>query len=146
MTLGALIRLGVVICAAVAITTATIRLDDVLGVYDLRADTNAASTYDQRAHTYPGWSTAGGKVLEDARLWMPEHATYRVVLGPGFDEARSTDFTRHMLLWFLLPRRPTESDSAKWVFCYGCNDTTLGERLRVLSHVEGGPSFGRVLP
>lgn len=142
--LGSALRLGVVACVAAACATTAARFDDVLGLYDLHADTNSASTYDQRAHTYPGWSAAGGRVLEDARLWMPEDATYRVVLGTEFDEVRSEDFTRHMLLWYLLPRRPTASRSAKWVFCYGCDDAVL-EEVRVLSSAEGGPVFGRLL-
>lgn len=140
------IRLGVVVCVAVAVTTAAMKLDDVLGILDLRADTNAAYRYDQRNHTLPEWAAAGGKVLEDARLWMPEDATYRVVLGREFDGIRSADFTRHFLLGFLLPRRPTGSNSAEWVFCYGCDDATLGDRFEVLSRVDGGPSFGRMLP
>lgn len=140
------IRLGVVICVGVAVTTAAMRLDDVLGLFDLRADTNAAYTHDQRTHTLPEWGAAGAKVLEAARLWMPEDATYRVVFGREFDGIRSSDFTRHFLPGYLLPRRQTGSDSAEWVFCYGCDDATLGERFEVLSRVDGGPAFGRMLP
>lgn len=140
------LRLGVVVCVAVAAAIAAIRLNDALGLYDLRADMNAAATHEQRAHTYPGWAVAGGRVMEDARLWMPEDASYRVNFGPGFDGVRSSDFTRDMLLWFLLPRRPTRSASAEWVFCYGCDDAALGNRFKVLSRADGGPSFGRMLP
>ncbi len=144
--LGTATRFGVAACVAAVFATGVAKLNDVLGLYDLYADTNAAATYALRAHTYPGWSSAGGQVLEDARLWMPEDAAYRVVLGPQFDEVGATDFTRYMLLWFLLPRRPTESKSAKWVFCYGCDETVLSGRFRVLSYSPGGPAFGRVVP
>lgn len=122
------------------------KLRSALGIFDLRADTNAAYTYSQRAHTHPEWSPVGGQVLEAARLWMPTEARYRVVYGPVFDPARTSDFTHILLHWFLLPRRPTASDSAEWVFCYGCDDSTLGERFERLAGVGGGPTFGRMRP
>ena len=116
----------------------------MLGIFDLRADNNAASTYSERAHTHPEWFAAAGDVLETARLWMPEDARYRVVFGPRFDRTRSPDFTHLLLYGFLLPRRPTSSEDAKWVFCYGCTDATLGDEFQVLARLEGGPTFGRL--
>ena len=68
-------------------------------------------------------------VIEDARLWMPEDARYRVVRGPRWDNARR-GCRRGFLTWFLLPRRETDSSSAPWVFCYGCDLAALGRRLR----------------
>lgn len=144
--LNGTIRLGVVFCVAVAVGTAAVKVDDVLGYFDVRADTNAAATFEQRAHTYPGWAVSEGRFMEDARLWMPEDARYRVVLGPRFDAERSWDLTRYLLLWYLLPRRPTTSASAEWAFCYGCDEATLGDRFEILSRVPGGPLFGRVSP
>ena len=141
---GAVLAVGVVACLAVAVALVVTKLDDALGLFDQRADTNASFGYEQRAHTYPGWSPAAGRVLEDARLWMPEDAYYRVVETPGFDEAVSADFSRDLLLGFLLPRRPTDSESAEWIICYGCVDGSLGGEFELLSGVEGGPSFGRL--
>jgi len=139
-------RLGVVACIAAAVATAALKLEDVLGVFDGRADANSAQTYSQRTHTHPEWSPAAGRVLENARLWMPEDATYRVVFGPAFDRHRSSDFTYLLLVGFLLPRRPSTSDSAPWVFCYGCDEHTLGDRFKILSRTAGGPWFGRIVP
>lgn len=118
----------------------------MLDGFDSRADTNSALTHEQRAHTDPSWSPAAGRVMEDARLWMPEDARYRVILAPGSNAARSPDFSRALLLWYLLPRRPTTSPSAEWVFCYGCDEETFDTRFHVLSHAPGAPLFGRLRP
>lgn len=144
-SLSIALRIGVVVCVVIAVATAAVKLPSALGIFDLRADNNAALTYSQRAHTHPEWFAAAGNLLEDARLWMPEDARYRVVFGPRFDRTRSSDFTHLLLYGFLLPRRPTSSEDAKWVFCYGCTDTTLGDGFQVLARLEGGPMFG-VLP
>lgn len=141
--LATVVRAGVVLCIAVALGTAVVKLPDVLGVFDQRADANSELTYAQRSHTHPEWAPEGGNVLETARLWMPEDAEYRVVFGPDFDRKQTVDFTRHLLVGFLLPRRPTHSASTPWVFCYGCDEQMLGQ-LEVLASVEGGPTFGRV--
>jgi hypothetical protein len=139
-------RVGVVLCVGMAFAAAALKWSTTLLIYAGRADANSSYTYSQRAHTHPEWSPEGGRVLEDARLWMPEDARYRVVLGPEFDPETSSDFTRYLLLEFLLPRRPTTSSSAPWVFCYGCTSATLGRRFEILSQAGGGPTFGRMRP
>lgn len=141
-----LIRLGVVACVAAAVGTAGLKLDDALGIFDLRADLNAASTYSQRTHTHREWSVAAGDVLETARLRMPEDARYRVVLDPSFDASVSADFTRQLLPTLLLPRRQTASEDAEWLFCYGCDESTFDRRFEVIAQVAGGPMFGRARP
>ena len=141
---GAVLGLGVVACVAASVALVVVKLDDALGFFDQQADVNASLGYEQRAHTYPGWSPAAGRVLEDARLWMPEDAEYRVVFLPGFDPERTSDFSRYFLLNFLLPRRPTSSASTEWVICYGCENGGLGGGFELLSSTEGGPSFGRM--
>lgn len=142
--LAVAVRAGVVLCVAIALGTAVVKLPDVLGVFDERADANSRLTYSQRSHTHQEWSPEGGNALETARLWMPEDAEYRIVFGPGFDRKRAADLTHDLLVGFMLPRRPTESESAPWVFCYGCDERTLA-KLEVLASVDGGPTFGRVL-
>ena len=140
--LGFVLRLGVVGCLAAAVGTAGLKLDDALGVFDLRADINSSLTYSGRTHTYPEWSPAPGKVLETARLWMPADATYRVVYGRSFDASRTADFSHQLLYDFLLPRRPTTSKAAPWVFCYACDKRVLAG-MNVIAEVPGGPVFGR---
>ena len=143
---GFLIRLGVVACVAVSVGTAALKLDDALGIFDLRADLNAASTYSERTHTHREWSASAGDVLETARLRMPEDARYRVVFTPAFDASASADFTHQLLPTLLLPRRPTASEDAEWLFCYGCDESTFDERFQVIAQVEGGPMFGQARP
>jgi hypothetical protein len=138
------IRVGTVICVAVAGYVGAGRLDDTVAVFDFRADANAAATF--RGRTYPAspWVAGNWKVMEDARLWMPDDASYRVVHGPLFKAADHSGFGRYFLLGLLLPRRQTESESARWAFCYGCEASTLGPRFEVLSDSGNGFLFGRI--
>jgi hypothetical protein len=137
---GLVIRVGVVLCVAVAIGRA-VKFDDTLGVYDLRADRNAAATFADR--TYPKWLTTSREVMETARLTIPEGDSYRVLIGgrAGRGDARAG---RDFLVWLLLPRRHTDSESAQWVFCYSCDVEALGGRFEVLAR-SGQLSFGRVV-
>jgi hypothetical protein len=140
------LRLGVLLCVLAAVATAAVKLDDALGIFDRRADLNSESTYGQRTHTHAEWSPLGGRVLENARLSMPEDARYRIVFGPRWNRARTADFTHQLLVGFLLPRRPTTAPTAKWVFCYGCTASTLGDQFEIVDQVQGGPMFSRRAP
>ena len=139
---GFAVRAGVILCVGAAALAGVIKLDDTLGVYDSAADRNASIGYRERAHPQP--VVAGsGKVLEDARLWMPEDAAYRVVRGRRYAETGYSYWAQYFLNGFLLPRRQTTSEEARWVFCFGCGAATLG-RLRVLSDEGDGLVFGKV--
>lgn len=133
-----------VACVVIAVGAGMTRFDDTLGFYDLRADENAS--YDYAARTYPSENVVGSaRVVEDARLWMPQDARYRVVFGP-----RSTAEVRRnaplFLRELLLPRLLTTSESASWVVCLGCKQSTLGRRFRLLSDDGTGVLFGRIRP
>lgn len=133
--------MGVVLCVVVAAFTGVIKLDDALGVYDRAADRNDGLTYEERAHPQP--VVAGnGKILEDARLWMPEDASYRVVRGRGYAETGYSYWAQYFLNGFLLPRRQTTSHEAPWVFCFGCGAATQSG-LRILSDEGKGLVFGK---
>ena len=82
-------------------------------------------------------------MLEDARLWMPEDATYRVVDGPAEHVATGLTSLRTYLGVLLMPRRETQARSAPWVFCYGCTPSTLGAGYEVLSDSGHGLLFAR---
>jgi hypothetical protein len=137
------VRAGVVACVAVACLVGAGRLDSALAVLDFQADANVALTFNAR--NYPeiegleGWTT----VLEDARLWMPEDATYRVVDGPREHVETTFASLRTYLGVLLMPRRETQSRSTPWVFCYGCTPSTLGARYEVLSASGHGLLFAR---
>lgn len=129
------------LCAVVVAVSALARLDETLGLFDYRADRNAGLTYLDREYGDRGWAP-DRRVIEDARLWMPQDATYRIVLGPEWDNLDGTvaaDFLRY----FLLPRRDTESGSTHWVFCYACDLSEEGG-FEVLSTGRDGIRFGRV--
>jgi len=138
-------RAGVVICVAIAAYIGAARLDDTIAVFDFRADLNAGLTYRER--TYLDSGIAGSwRVMEDGRLWMPEDATYRVVRGSPTVPADLVRHARYFLRGRLAPRRQTNSESARWVFCFGCGGSKLGSRLRVLSASGDGFVFGRLEP
>lgn len=129
------------LCAVVVAVSALARLDETLGLFDYRADRNAGLTYLDREYGDRGWAP-DRRVIEDARLWMPQDATYRIVLGPKWDNLDGTvaaDFLRY----FLLPRRDTESGSTPWVFCYAC-DLSEEDGFEVLAAGRDGIRFGRV--
>jgi hypothetical protein len=137
------IRAGVVACVGLTSITAVVKLDDALGVYDMRADTQSAWSYEQRTGLLAGPSEHE-EVVEEARLRMPRGATYKIVLGPRVNARATPSYTRHMLPWLMLPRRQTRSPSAEWMFCFGCRREMLGERFVVLARTSDGLLFGRV--
>jgi len=143
----ATVALGAVLCVVVAAASGALRLDEALGLFDFRADENAALGYLERVYADNGL-VVSRRVVEDGLAWIPENASYRVVMGSRI--AGEHRFTRlvleDFLRYFLLPRRLTESDSAPWVFCYGCDVSSLGERFRVLSDNGDGILFGRTAP
>jgi hypothetical protein len=118
------------------------RLDDAVAVFDFRADANAAATFTER--TYPEIDTlpGGAEVMEDARLWMPEDASYDVVFGRPSLERRfgNVAYFLYILLW---PRTQAAAEPADWVFCYGCTRSTLGPGHEVLSDSGRGLLFAR---
>jgi len=138
-----LVRLGVVACVAASAYIGASRLDDTIAVFDFRADLNASLTYRDRTYL-PGDGLAGDwRVLEDARLWMPRDATYRVVVRPGTG-IETRRYARFFLLGLLLPRRQVESQDAEYAFCYSCTPRSLGPRFHVLSRGADGFLFGRL--
>ena len=103
---------------------------------------NAAATFNERTYPEIEFLPQGARVMEDARLWMPEDTTYRVVNGPdgSADQASSL---RTFLLVLLMPRSQTQVEAATWAFCYGCSPSTLGPDYEVLSDSGHGFLFAR---
>jgi hypothetical protein len=136
------VRVGVVACVSAACLLGTGRLDDAVAVFDYRADLNAEATFNER--TYPEFEflAGGGKVMEDARLWMPGDASYRVIDGPDADASKSGPL-RTFLRILLMERSQTQVESAPWAFCYGCSPSTLGPEYEVLSDSGRGFLFAR---
>jgi hypothetical protein len=137
------VRVGVVACVAAAGLLGAGKLDEALAVFDFQADTNAAASFNDRTYPEIPGLPGGARVLEDARLWMPEDATYRVVDGPRAPKETSADSLRTYLGVLLMPRRQVQVESAPWVFCYRCTSSTLGPEYEVLSDSGDGFLFAR---
>jgi hypothetical protein len=137
------IRAGVVACVGVLCFLGAGRLDDAVAIFDFRADLNAQTTFRDRTYPESAWVAGSAQVMEDARLWMPEDAKYRVVRGPDFSLLQSSGYGQFFLLGLLLPRTQIESDSAPWLFCYGCTASSVGRRYEVLSDSGNGFLFAR---
>jgi len=136
------VRLGVVICVVVATIVAVTAFPDALDGSARWADRNSALDYRSRSVPYQE-AVGSQQVVEDARLWMPEDATYRIVNAPDLQgplQWAAPDF----LAGFLLPRRQTESTDTPWVFCFSCDVSALGEDFEVLSDDDSGVIFGRI--
>jgi hypothetical protein len=135
------------VCVALAALLAVARLDEALGLYDFRADTNASLGYLERAFADDG-IVVSRAVVQDAAAWIPPGGSYRVVLGrriPGehrFTRLIVEDFLRY----YLFPRRQTASRAAPWVLCFGCDTASLGPRFQVLSDNGNRVVFGRAQP
>lgn len=136
------VRVGVVACVAAAALVGAARLDTALAVFDGQADSNDSATFVER--TFPEIDTLSGasKVMEDARLWMPEDASYRVMYGSPSLERRlgNVAFFLFLLMW---PRTQSQIEPAPWVFCYRCRDSYLGPEYEILSDSGQGLRFAR---
>jgi hypothetical protein len=135
-------RVGVVACVAAGGLLGAGKLDDALAVFDFQADANVAATFNERTYPELAGLSGGGRVMEDARLWMPEDATYRVVDGPLTGETPPGSLRTYLTV-LLMPRRQTQLESVPWAFCYGCTSSTLGPEYEVLSDSGNGFLFAR---
>ena len=137
-------RLGVVLCTAIALGVGLVYF--VKGVDRLgdTARTNAAQNYDDREFAGGNAVVVGNRPLYEARALIPEDETYRVITGPGVDGATelTAPFIDHYARYFLMPRR--SSPEARWIICYGCERSELGDRFDVLLEDEAGILIGRL--
>jgi len=131
-------RAGVAFCVVLTLAVSLRWLfHDALPGQDHWASLNSGQTYAQR--TFPSDEFIGsGHVAEDARLWMPRDATYRIVVGSK-DENSAWGFAApHFLEGFLFPRHRVDAE-APWELCLGCD----ASQLEVLSDGGSGVLFGR---
>jgi hypothetical protein len=137
------VRVGVVACVAAACLIGAGRLDDAVAVFDFQADSNAAATQSDRVYPVVDGLDGWARVVEDARLWMPEDASYRVVDGPRVPAGTTPGSLRIYLDVLLMPRQRTELESAEWALCYGCARDALGTGFEVLSDSGHGLVLAR---
>jgi hypothetical protein len=144
---GRAVAAAVLLCVAVATLGSLERFDQVIGLFDWRADRNSSQSYLELLYADEG--VVGDRdVIEEARLRMPEDATYRVVVGQ--DLRAGNRFTplviAEYLEYFLLPRRQVGDASAEWALCYGCDPRTLGAGRVRMADGRNGVSFWRLPP
>jgi len=138
-----LARLGVIACVVLTLAV-TLRwlFHDALPGQDHWASLNSSQTYAER--TFPSDEFIGsGHVAEDARLWMPRDATYRVLVGSKYENSPWGWAAPNFLAGFLFPRRRDDAH-ATWVVCLGCDVGSLGSSFHVLSDGGNGVVFGRL--
>ena len=130
------VRFGVAASVAIVVglgfayfASAVDRLDDDAG-------RNAAANYDDRS--FGGGNALGvnQEALNQARSWIPENDRYRLLVGPHGDVLGA--YARY----FLMPRRP--DPDARWVLCYGCNVSALGDDFHIVWQNEAGIALGRL--
>jgi hypothetical protein len=132
--------IGVLVVVLLSVVAGATRLDEALGLLDWTADRNAARGYLDRTFADDGLVIEDRRVIEDARLWMPENATYRIVVGRRMPSVRFGDVAPDFLRYFLLPRR--ESTDSRYVICLDCEPSDLGGDVEVLSRGRA-TIFGR---
>jgi hypothetical protein len=136
------VRVGVVLCVGAACLFGAGRLDDALAVFDFQADTNAAASFNDRTFPAIAELPGGQRVMEDARLWMPEDAVYVVAHRARSPKDLQASSLRYFLRILLSPRRQTRTEPAPWLFCYRCTARKLAG-YQVLSNSGHGFVFAR---
>lgn len=139
-----LASLGAIMCVALAlIVSVRWLLDDALPGQQVWSTRNSDRTYMER--TFPGDELIGnGRVIEDARLWMPLTSSYRLVIGENERYSPLAWAAPNFLAGFMLPRRRDDSLDTRWIFCFGCEVSSLGRGFEVLSDGRNGVVFGRL--
>jgi hypothetical protein len=139
-----LAALGAIICVALTLVVSFWWLvRDALPGQQHWATQNAESSYTQR--TFPRDDLIGSShVAEDARLWMPRTASYRIVVGESKRYSPWSWAAPNFLAGFLLPRTRNDAPDTGWIICLGCERSTLGPHFEALSDGHNGVVFGRV--
>ena len=139
-----LARLGAIMCVGLTLVVSLrFLVHDALPGQQSWSTRNSGQTYSER--TFPQDELIGsGKVAEDARLWMPLTASYRLAIGEKEKYSPWSWAAPNFLLGFLAPRKRNDSPSAEWILCLGCDVSSLGTNFEVLSNGGNGVIFGRL--
>ena len=131
-----LVRLGVAVCVALTLALGLVYFAKAVDRLRTDARANAAASFDDRQ--FGGGISLGvdQEALQEARGRIPEHARYRLVVGPS---APNVD---HFARYFLMPRRP--DPEARWVLCYDCDLSPFGDELHVVWQNDAGIVLGRL--
>jgi hypothetical protein len=131
-----LVRLGVAACVAVTVLLGLVYFVRAVDRLGDDASRNAAANYDDREFGAGNALGVDKEALYEARAWIPENEAYRVVAGSSPGEIGN--YARY----FLMPRRP-DSD-ARWVLCYDCDLSSLGDEFHIVWQNDAGIALGRL--
>jgi hypothetical protein len=141
-----LLRLGVAVSAALAAVLALVYTVQAIDRLQAKAQENAALNYDDRE--LGGGNSLGvdKAALYEARALIPRDGSYRLLTGPALDTSNplTKPHIEEYARYFLMPRRP--AGDARWIICYGCDQSKLGRRFQVLWQSGSGIAIGRLRP
>jgi hypothetical protein len=108
------------------------------------ASTNSALSFDDREIAGGNSIVVDQRAPYEARALIPPESTYRVVVGKRLlDRTPLTEqYIATWLTYFLMPRRPAQD--ARWIICYGCDSSALGDRYEPIWQDREGISIGRL--
>ena len=132
-----LVRLGVTVCVAVTVVVSLVYVAKAVDRLGGDASRNAAANLDDRELGGGNALGVDQDALYEARGWIPEDATYRIVLG-DLTDPNIGQYARY----FLMPRRP--DPDARWVLCYECDLSSFGDELQVVWENDAGIALGRL--
>ena len=131
-----LVRLGVAACVAVTVGLGLLYFDKAVDRLGGDASRNADANYDDREFGAGNALGVDKDALYQARAWIPENESYRLVADTRLEEI--DQYSRY----FLMPRRP--DPDAPWVLCYGCDLSSFGDELRIVWQNDDGLAVGRL--
>lgn len=138
------VRLGVVLCVAMTVALGLVYVVRAVDTLGGDAGRNAAQNFDDREFAGGNSVVVDKNALYEARALIGPDETYRVVAGPGVEGA--TELTEPHIeqyaRYFLMPRRPAAD--ARWIICYGCDLSQLGDDLEILWRSDAGIALGRL--
>lgn len=137
-------RLGVILCVAAALGFGLVYLARAVDRLGDDASRSSALNFDDREFAGGNSLVVDKRALYEARALIPEDETYRVVAGPRVEGATelTEDYIDQYARSFLMPRRPTAD--ARWILCYGCERSALGDGAAVVWDNGAGISLVKV--
>lgn len=123
-------------CVAMSLVVGLVYFAKAVDKLGTDASANADANDDDRALAGGNSLGVAQEALIQARGLVPERGAYRLVLGP--DATNIGQFARY----FLMPRRPKAD--ARWVLCYACDLSSLGNDLVVVWRDDAGNAVGRL--
>lgn len=137
-------RSGVVLYLVVALSVGAVYYVKSLSQLGDAASRNASQSFEDREIAGGNSIVVDQRVAYEARGLIPERDSYRVLVGANLREQTelTQEYVAGWLAYFLMPRRPR--DDARWIICYGCDRSALGDSYEIRWQDGKGISIGRM--